>query len=118
GIVANAITSGQILTHLVRVVGTEGLFSIDGDVATWTDANNTDIWTEIKPSGVTTKGTFTNIRPDAYIDSNGKKFGYQMENGIPSLSMDMQRNQFMHPDVVSWSGQRYLYDTSNMSANQ
>src|SRR5699024_4201709 len=68
GIVANAITSGQILTHLVRVVGTEGLFSIDGDVATWTDANNTDIWTEIKPSGVTTKGTFTNIRPDAYID--------------------------------------------------
>ena len=118
GILANAITSGQILTHLVRVVGTEGLFSIDGDVAKWTDANNTDIWTEIRPSGVTTKGTFTNIRPDAYIDSNGKKFGYQMENGIPNLDMDMQRNQFMYPDVVSWSGQRYLFDTANMTANQ
>ena len=50
GIVANAITSGEVLTHLVRVVGTEGLFSIDGDVAKWTDASNLSRYTEITPT--------------------------------------------------------------------
>ena len=49
GIVANAITSGEVLTHLVRVVGTKGLFSIDGDVAKWTDASNLSRYTEITP---------------------------------------------------------------------
>lgn len=49
GIVANAITSGEVLTHLVRVVGTKGLFSIDGDVAKWTDASNLSRYTEISP---------------------------------------------------------------------
>lgn len=108
GIVANAITSGQILTHLVRVVGTEGLFSIDGDVATWTSANDTDIWTEIRPSGVTTKGTFTNIRPDAYIDSNGKKFGYQMEDGVPNIDMDIDRDLHLTPDATDRTETRYV----------
>lgn len=51
GIVANAITSGEVLTHLVRVVGTKGLFSIDGDVAKWTDASNLNRYTEITPQG-------------------------------------------------------------------
>lgn len=50
GIVANAITSGEVLTHLVRVVGTKGLFSIDGDVAKWTDASNLSRYTEITPT--------------------------------------------------------------------
>ena len=60
GIVANSITSGQILTHLVRVVGTEGLFSIDGDVAKWTSALDTEKYTEIRPSGMhINKGAFS-----------------------------------------------------------
>ena len=144
GIVANAITSGQILTHLVRVVGTQGLFSIDGDVAKWTNANNTNNYTEISPAGANFMGGSINIktasddkyvrldrnglyvnrgsiqikREDAFVDSNGKQFGLYMQNGIPNLNMNAQRNQFMDSNVVSWTGQRYQMSGQNMSSNQ
>lgn len=64
GIVANSITSGQILTHLVRVVGTEGLFSIDGDVATWIDASNTNRYVKIEPGKMTMTYGALNILND------------------------------------------------------
>ena len=64
GIVANAITSGQILTHLVRVVGTEGLFSIDGDVAKWIDASNTNRYVKIEPGKMTMTYGALNILND------------------------------------------------------
>ena len=144
GIVANSITSGQLLTHLVRVVGTEGLFSIDGDVAKWTNANNTNNYTEISPAGANFMGGSINIktanddkyvrldrnglyvnkgsiqikREDAFVDSNGKQFGLYMQDGIPKLNMNAQRNQFMDSNVVSWTGQRYQMSGQNMSSNQ
>ncbi|ARQ07279.1 Prophage endopeptidase tail [Macrococcoides canis] len=73
GIVANSITSGQILTHLVRVVGTEGLFYIDGDVAKWVDASNPNRYTEIRPEGAYFKNGSITIET-----SSGRKV---IENG-------------------------------------
>src|SRR5699024_10360763 len=110
GIVANALTVGWIDTNNIYIQGTEGHFIIDGDMLKATDYNNSELWTEIKPSGLTTKGTLTNIRPDYYVDSNGKEFGKYMENGIPNADVDVQRNRFMHPDVITFTGQRYVLD--------
>ncbi len=71
GIVANSITSGQILTHLVRVVGTEGLFYIDGDVLVAKDPNSLSK-TVIKPTGIDI------TRPDGAVS---------MENGVGKNEM-------------------------------
>lgn len=117
GIVANALTVGWIDTNNIYIQGTEGHFIIDGDMLKATDYNNPDIWTEIKPSGLTTKGSLTIIRPDAYID-NGVKYGYYMENGLPKLNFDLQRNQFMHSGIVTFTGQRYQISGANSVAGQ
>lgn len=38
-----------------------------------------------------------------------------MNNGIPNMSMDLQRNQLHHPSAVSFDGQNYVYNASNMT---
>ena len=89
GLVANAITSGEILTHLVRVVGTEGLFSIDGDTAKWTDANNPKRFTEISPDNITTAGTLTVLRDDGgypFIVAGKNKIGQRLFGSSPSFT--------------------------------
>src|SRR5699024_4364897 len=49
----------------------------------------------------------------AYTDSNGKEWGRWMQDGIPQADMDVQRNQFMHPSIINWTGQRYSLDNSS-----
>ena len=41
-----------------------------------------------------------------------------MQDGIPKLNMNAQRNQFMHSDVVGFTGQRYQMSGQNMSSGQ
>src|SRR5699024_565929 len=38
--------------------------------------------------------------------------------GIPIHNMNAKRNQFIHYDVVSWTGQRYQMAGENMNSNQ
>ena len=56
GIVANSITSGQLLTHLVRVVGTEGLLTIDGDMMRVVNANDLEEYSIIEDGGIEARG--------------------------------------------------------------
>lgn len=109
GIVANAITSGEVLTHLVRVVGTQGLFSIDGDVAKWTNANNTDQFVEITPQrGVRIEGGMMRVGRDdggyPTIIAGRSTHGQRLFGSTP---------YFMHP-LLRVSGQRIINDTNEM----
>src|SRR5699024_5605761 len=63
------------------------------------------------------KGSIQIKREDAYVE-NGKQYGLYMQNGIPKLNMNAQRNQFMDSNVVSWTGQRYQMAGSLMSSGQ
>src|SRR5699024_5482625 len=56
-------------------------------------------------------------RTDHYM-TNGVEYGMYIENGIPNMDVDVQRNRFMHNDVVTHTGQRYQMSGSNMSHNQ
>lgn len=108
GIVANSITSGRILTHLVRVVGTEGLFYIDGDVAKWTDASNPNRYTEITPKGAYFKGGSITIET-----SSGRKVimnGYLNRSQTTTLRLPSLRSSNVEvidnwyaTDSTSWS---------------
>lgn len=108
GIVANSITSGQILTHLVRVVGTEGLFYIDGDVAKWVDANNPNRYTEITPKGAYFKGGSITIET-----SSGRKVimnGYLNRSQTTTLRLPSFRSSSVEviddwyaTDSTEWS---------------
>ena len=113
GIVANAITSGQILTHLVRVVGTQGLFSIDGDVAKWTSALDTDKYTEIRPSGMhINKGALSVTGFDErefIVDGimRGEQVAniqrFNLESMVPYNGRDMLiSSEDYHPCYVIW----------------
>lgn len=55
-------------------------------------------------------------RADAYT-SSGKRYGLYMQDGISNVNVDIQRNQFMHSGVVSWTGQRYQMSGADMSSN-
>ena len=108
GIVANAITSGQLLTHLVRVVGTQGLFSIDGDVAKWTSALDTDKYTEIKPSGVhVNKGGFSLTA----IDERN-----MFTNGLLRNELMMNIQKFNNPEIIMDRGRNLYTKTQSYSA--
>ncbi|WP_017548669.1 phage tail protein [Salinicoccus carnicancri] len=115
GVVTEALTAGTIDTNRIRIVGAEGFFYISGDELIARDYNNPEKWTEIRPSGVTTKGSFTNLRPDYFVDSNGKEWGKQMEDGLTNNDETIQRNQFIYPDVTYFSGQRYYLNNAMVS---
>ena len=83
GFVADAITTGSLLTQLVTIVGREGYFYIDGDVFVSKDPNSLSK-TEINPRGL-------NItRPDGAI---------YMVNGIPTLDMEIEKNPLRYHTV-------------------
>ena len=84
GFVADAITSGSILTQLVTIVGREGYFYIDGDMFMAKDPDSLSK-TEINPRGL-------NItRPDGAV---------YMQNGLPKMSLEIQKNQMSYHTVV------------------
>lgn len=87
GFVADAITTGSLLTQLVTIVGREGYFYIDGDVFMAKDPDSLSK-TEINPRGL-------NItRPDGAV---------YMVNGMPKLSLEIQKNAMAY-HTVNWNG--------------
>lgn len=83
GIVADAITSGSLNTQLVTVVGREGYFYIDGDMLLAQDPNSLS-QTILNPRGLQI------TRPDG---------GVYMVDGIPNVSMEVQKNPLYYPSV-------------------
>ena len=121
GVVTEALTAGTIDANRVTIYGARqtNRVEIDGDrIKVW-DSSEPEIYTEIRRGRIhANRGALSISRADAYIDSDGKQYGLYMQNGIPKLNMNAQRNQFMDSNVVSWTGQRYQMSGQNMSSNQ
>src|SRR5699024_6148000 len=121
GVVTEALTAGTIDANRVTIYGARqtNRIEIDGDrIKVW-DSSEPEIYTEIRRGRIhANRGALSISRADAYVDSNGKQYGLYMQNGIPKLNMNAQRNQFMHSGVVSWTGQRYQMAGENMDSNQ
>ncbi|UXR53575.1 phage tail protein [Staphylococcus simulans] len=83
GIVADTITTGHLNTQLVSVVGKEGYFFIDGDMLMAKDPDSLS-QTVLNPKGLQI------TRPDG---------GVYMVNGIPNVSMEVQKNPLYYPSV-------------------
>ena len=121
GVVTEALTAGTIDANRVTIYGARqtNRVEIDGDrIKVW-DSSEPEIYTEIRRGRIhANRGALSISRADAYIDSDGKQYGLYMQNGIPKLNMNAQRNQFMHSDVVGFTGQRYQMSGQNMSSGQ
>ena len=121
GVVTEALTAGTIDANRVTIYGARqtNRVEIDGDrIKVW-DSSEPEIYTEIRRGRIhANRGALSISRADAYVDSAGKQYGLYMQNGIPKLNMNAQRNQFMHSDVVSFTGQRYQMSGQNMSSGQ
>ncbi|WMM09759.1 phage tail protein [Staphylococcus simulans] len=87
---ANYIRGGVIDTNLVRIEGTKGYFSIDGDEMLAQDPDSLS-QTQITPRGL-------NItRPDGAV---------YMQNGMPRMSLEIQKNQMSY-HTVEFEGMSY-----------
>ena len=121
GVVTEALTAGTIDANRVTIYGARqtNRVEIDGDrIKVW-DSSEPEIYTEIRRGRIhANRGALSISRTDAYVDSNGKQFGLYMQDGIPKLNMNAQRNQFMDSNTVSWTGQRYQMSGTLMSSNQ
>ena len=121
GVVTEALTAGTIDANRVTIYGARqtNRIEIDGDrIKVW-DSSEPEIYTEIRRGRIhANRGALSISRADAYVDSDGKQYGLYMQNGIPKLNMNAQRNQFLHYNVVSWTGQRYQMSGENMDSNQ
>ena len=114
GIVATAITSGTIDTNRVMIQGTEGHFWIDGDKLKAVDYNNPNRYTEITPQGAYFKKGAINIeRDDAYTNSEGKRLGVYMENGVANMdfNIDWGSPDYTGSGVVRTNDPSYYYTT-------
>src|SRR5699024_4069676 len=121
GIIADAITAGIINTHNVRILGEAengDVITIDGSSLKVWNTNDTSKYVEITKGEVHIyKGGLSVTRPDSYTDSNGKEWAKWIENGIPQADMDIQRNHFRHPNMISWTGLRYRLTNSTGQTN-
>ena len=105
GIVADVITAGVIrLTSNLMIESDNGLLTMTGDTLRITDRNNSNKYSEISPRGAYFKRGALTIE-----GSDGRVF---VENGIPKMDLEVQRNVFMSPGV-SFNGQDYLHDGSS-----
>ena len=144
GIYADALFAGTLwLTSEMNIESLDGYLNMTGSNFRMASKTGNDRYVDISPDGAkfmggmieimtssddryvrlnrnglfVNKGSIQIKREDAYVE-NGKQYGLYMQNGIPKLNMNAQRNQFMHYDVVSWTGQRYQMSGENMSSNQ
>src|SRR5699024_10721650 len=144
GIYADALVAGTVwLTSEMNIESLDGYLNMAGSNFHMASKTGNDRYVNISPDGakfmggmieiMTTsddryvrlnrnglfvnKGSIQIKREDAYVE-NGKQYGLYMQNGIPKLNMNAQRNEFRHYDVVSWTGQRYQMSGENMDSNQ
>ena len=144
GIYADALFAGTLwLTSEMNIESLDGYLNMTGSNFHMASKTGNDRYVDISPNGAkfmggmieimtssddryvkldrnglfVNKGSIQIKREDAYVE-NGKQYGLYMQNGIPKLNMNAQRNQFMDSNVVSWTGQRYQMSGQNMSSNQ
>ena len=144
GIYADALFAGTLwLTSEMNIESLDGYLNMTGSNFHMASKTGNDRYVDISPDGAkfmggmieimtssddryvrlnrnglfVNKGSIQIKREDAYVE-NGKQYGLYMQNGIPKLNMNAQRNQFMDSNVVSWTGQRYQMSGQNMSSNQ
>lgn len=144
GIYADALFTGTLwLTSELNIESLDGYLNVTGSDFHMASKTGNDRYVDISPDGAkfmggmieimtssddryvkldrnglfVNKGSIQIKREDAYVE-NGKQYGLYMQNGIPKLNMNAQRNQFMDSNVVSWTGQRYQMSGQNMSSNQ
>ena len=120
GIYADALFAGTLwLTNDLNIEGQTGYLNITGERFIMRSKTNSNKYFEITTDGALANHGFLSVtRPDAYIDSNGKRWGYWIQNGLSQVDMDIQRNQFMHPGIISWTGQRYRLNNSSGELNR
>ena len=145
GIYADALFAGTLwLTSEMNIESLDGYLNMTGSNFHMASKTGNDRYVNISPDGAkfmggmieimtssddryvrldrnglfVNKGSIQIKREDAYVDSSGKQYGLYMQDGIPKLNMNAQRNQFMDSNVVSWTGQRYQMSGQNMSSNQ
>ena len=144
GIYADALFAGTLwLTSEMNIESLDGYLNMTGSNFHMASKTGNDRYVDISPNGAkfmggmieimtssddryvrldknglyVNKGSIQIKREDAYVE-NGKQYGLYMQNGIPKLNMNAQRNQFMHSDVVGFTGQRYQMSGQNMSSGQ
>ena len=144
GIYADALFAGTLwLTSEMNIESLDGYLNMTGSNFHMASKTGNDRYVDISPDGAkfmggmieimtssddryvrlnrnglfVNKGSIQIKREDAYVE-NGKQYGLYMQNGIPKLNMNAQRNQFMDSNVVSWTGQRYQMSGQNMSSGQ
>ena len=144
GIYADALFAGTLwLTSELNIESLDGYLNMTGSNFHMASKTGNDRYVDISPDGAkfmggmieimtssddryvrlnrnglfVNKGSIQIKREDAYVE-NGKQYGLYMQNGIPKLNMNAQRNQFMHSNVVGWTGQRYQMSGENMNSNQ
>ena len=144
GIYADALFAGTLwLTSEMNIESLDGYLNMTGSNFHMASKTGNERYVEISPDGAkfmggmieimtssddryvrldrnglfVNKGSIQIKREDAYVE-NGKQYGLYMQDGIPKLNMNAQRNQFMDSNVVSWTGQRYQMSGQNMSSNQ
>lgn len=121
GVVTEALTAGTIDANRVTIFGDKGTnrIEIDGDKIKVWDSTNPNVYTEMSKGRIhANHGALSVSRHDAYIDSNGKKWGYWIQDGMPQADMDVQTKQFMHPGIIDWTGQRYAINNSSGEVNR
>lgn len=144
GIYADALFAGTLwLTSELNIESLDGYLNMTGSNFHMASKTGNDRYVDISPDGAKFMGGMVEImtssddkyvrldrnglfinkgsiqikREDAYVE-NGKQYGLYMQNGIPKLNMNAQRNQFMDSNTVSWTGQRYQMSGQNMSSGQ
>ena len=120
GIYADALFAGTLwLTNEMNIEGQTGYLNITGEEFIMRSKTNSNKYFKITPDGALANHGFLSVtRPDSYTDSSGKVWGKWIEDGMTNDDMDIQRNQFMHPDYVQWTGQRYAVSYDKPSAER
>ncbi|PTJ92279.1 hypothetical protein BU020_10700 [Staphylococcus simulans] len=97
GMVADAITTGTLNTQLVTIVGENSLIYMNGQEIGAT-SNTTKSQTFIRPRGLYI------TRPDGAV---------YMQDGIPSMSFDVQPISFYADGIVTFDGRFYRTSSTN-----
>lgn len=112
GLVADVVTSGTFNTHLARIMGTDGVFIIDGDELLSVDIDDPDKFVRISPGhAYFKKGGISIERPDGYI---------AFENGIANFNINIQdaNPALTGPNVYSDNSTDGYWHTSTSSEPQ
>lgn len=113
GLVVDKATTGQLDSHNVLIQGTEGHFTIDGDVLKAVDYANPDRYSEISPSGAKFRnGAITistssgrEVINDGYILRNPSvswTYPHSLGNGVKQGDTENTKN-YIITDNASWN---------------